>query len=494
MKKLARLTSLPRCGGILVFAFVLATLAAGCGGGAAGGIGSVAGVGSGGSGIASGAVSGLASVIVDGVEYDDISATRQTEDASGTLQNAAVKLGQQVRVRYAGANRAQSIEVQAQLAGPVTAAMAADGTLRVMGQHVRVVIRDTNATQSTATVLEGYASGTAIAVGDDVEVHGSWTFDSSLASHVLVATRIEKLQIPADPVRLGGVVVGISGNVVRLNAPNGLLVSATSLPALAQGNVVRVWAARSALSGVPVPAVRMVNTAIDASDVASGTVTLVSGLVSDFDAATRTFSVQGMRVRLDDGVIVDTTALAQGQFAVVRLRASGSTLLASGIQLRSGMNAADLGRVVRIQGVTRNINWNATTVAFTLRGAPVQAPAAAVSDTCRAVDPTRDFIVDVRGIMTQSADVLTATQVTCSQVIAGQFTGNFVGTITTVDMMGHAFTLVPDGSAVSIRATWDSNTFFAQGPAMMAPGRRVYVEGLLDTAAHTLRLTRVELK
>ena len=59
----------------------------------------MAGVGSGGSGVASGTVTGFGSVIVDGVEYDDSGASRQSEDAAGGLVNAPVKLGQQVQVQ-----------------------------------------------------------------------------------------------------------------------------------------------------------------------------------------------------------------------------------------------------------------------------------------------------------------------------------------------------------------------------------------------------------
>ena len=196
---------------------VLTTLAAAlltaCGGGSGS---DLAGVGSGGSGVASGSVSGFGSVIVDGVEYDDSTATRDTEDATGASVNAAIKLGQRVRLVYAGDKVAQRIEVQAQLVGPVSAAPAADGSMTVMGQRVRVVASASDATRSSPTVLDGYAAAADIRAGDEVEVHGAWAYDAALASNVLVATRFEKRPTPPDPVQLGGVVTAIDGATLRL--------------------------------------------------------------------------------------------------------------------------------------------------------------------------------------------------------------------------------------------------------------------------------------
>lgn len=162
------------------------------------------GVGSGGSGVASGTVSGFGSVIVDGVEYDDSSAARDTEDASSNRGNAELKLGQRVRVVYSGAQLAQRIEVQAQLLGPVTAPVDGAGVVQVMGQKVRLVTSSADATSSNVTLLDGYGSATTIAVGDDVEVPGSWVYDTASASSMLVATRLEKRTDAPSQIQLGG--------------------------------------------------------------------------------------------------------------------------------------------------------------------------------------------------------------------------------------------------------------------------------------------------
>ena len=106
---------------------------AGCGGA---GSDLVAGVGSGGSGVASGSVSGFGSVIVDGVEYDDASAAHLVENGNGSWVNADVKLGQRVRLVYAGSQVAQRVEVQAQLRGPVGSVVDANGRVQVLGQDL----------------------------------------------------------------------------------------------------------------------------------------------------------------------------------------------------------------------------------------------------------------------------------------------------------------------------------------------------------------------
>ena len=166
-------------------AFVLAA----CGGG---GSTDLAGVGSGGSGVASGTVSGFGSIIVDGVEYDDSSATHQAQDADGASVNVAVKLGQRVRLVYSGAQVARSIEVQAQLLGPVTVAPGTDGVLQVMGQRVRLVTSSADPTLSSLTVLAGYADTASIHAGDEVEVHGAWAFDSTLGANVRSAVPVNR--------------------------------------------------------------------------------------------------------------------------------------------------------------------------------------------------------------------------------------------------------------------------------------------------------------
>ena len=473
----------------------LAVILAACGGG--GGGSNVAGVGSGGSGIASGSVTGFGSIIVDGVEYDDSNATRQAQDAAGGAVNAAVKLGQRVRLVYSGANVAASIEVQAQLAGPVTAAPAPDGTLAVMGQTVRIVAGGADASQSSPTVLDGYAAAAEIAAGDDVEVHGAWVFDAVAATNVLVATRIEKLAEAADPVQLGGVAVAIDGATLRLNSASGTQIAA-ALPALAVGDVVRVWAARSALAAAPVQAMRVAGNPISVADLAGNASVSLSGLASNFDAAARTLDVQGVRVRVPEGVAMDAAALARGEFVTVRM-SGGMGMVASAVTLRSGQAGADLGRTVQVNGVTSGIDWSAASVAFNLRAAAIEADAAVIADSCRVVGPLANVYVQVRGTLAQSGAVVTAAAVSCMQSLPGTVMASYRGMLTAVNPAAQTLSLttgmpgMPGMAGHALNATWDARTYFEKHPASLPIGLRVEVEGVLVQGSNTLRLSRVSL-
>ncbi len=471
-----------------LLAAVAAALLAACGGG--GGL-DVAGVGSGGSGVASGSVTGFGSVIVDGVEYDDSAATRQAEGADGTKSNVAVKLGQRVRVLYAAGQLATQIEVQSQLVGPVTTVPGADGVLTVLGQRVRVVTGSADATQSSPTVLDGYASADAMIAGDEVEVHGAWAYDSTAAANVLVATRIEKRSDRLDPVVLGGVVTAIDGTTIRLNSASGTQVRAASLPALAPGDVVRVWASRSALSTSPVAALRVATNSV-AADLAGNASVSVSGLASHFDPVARTVVVQGVKVKLADDVAVDADALARGGFVTVRLSGSSSgTPTASAVSQRG--NGSDLGRTVEVKGVMRGVDWTAASVSFVLRGTAIQASAGVIANACRMASSSTDLLVEVRGTTAGSGAVVSASSVTCSTSFSGSPTADYAGALTAINPATRSLSLRESATGQIIVAVWDDKTYFEQLPASLPIGLEVEVEGVMDKGSSTLRLSKVRV-
>ena len=157
------------------------TLAVGCGGGDSG-------VGAGGTGaplsFSRGPISGFGSIIVNGVHFDDSTASVVDDDGNALSNLQSLRLGSVVDVQggvvAAGATTASTIHVHVDLVGPVTAAYsAATGRLSVLGQSVRVL---------TSTALDGFAGGApAIPAGSVVAV--SSLYDK--ATGVYVATRID---------------------------------------------------------------------------------------------------------------------------------------------------------------------------------------------------------------------------------------------------------------------------------------------------------------
>lgn len=143
--------------------FLVVTLVA-CGGGG----GSSAGVGTGGTGsFAVGTISGFGSIIVNGVRYDDSSASVLDDDDNASSASA-LAIGQVVELRGSVASdgltgAASSVSYYSELKGPVTAVNAGGGTVTVFGQVVSV---------TATTLFQGVSGLFALASGNVIEVFG----------------------------------------------------------------------------------------------------------------------------------------------------------------------------------------------------------------------------------------------------------------------------------------------------------------------------------
>ncbi len=455
----------------------------GCGGG------SIAGVGSGGSGTASGTVSGFGSVVVDGVEYSDSNATVQRPGPDGTLANADLQLGQRVQLVLGNSTVAQSITVVSQLVGSVGSVPDSNGWMQVLGQWVRLVDNTSDSTRSSLTILGGYSALGSIRSGDAVEAYGSWVWDNSKAATVLVATRLQKLSLAPTVVQLGGVVYGLSGTQFHLNTATGTLVQASALPSgLANGQVVQVWTRNA--NTTPVAASRVVVAEVLAQDLDSAQTLTLGGLASQYNASTRTVVVQGTTVQLAANVVVDTAALAAGQFVSLQVQRVGNTLVASAASLRSGSGPNDdQGGISMLSGVTSGIDWSTSSVSFQLRGVNVVAAAAVINNSCRAAALTADVSVQALGRVQASGQAITATQVLCSQTVVSGAVLQREGVVTSVQTTANS--LVLRTSQGNVTATWDNQTYFAQSPATLV-GVQVEVEGVLDGSTLRLRTVRLE--
>lgn len=306
----------------LLAAGLVTTLVA-CGGG---GGGSSAGVGTGGTGsFAVGTISGFGSIIVNGVRYDDSSASVLDDDDSSS-SSSELSIGQVVEIRGSVnsdgiTGTASSISYYAELKGPITAVGA--NTVTVFGQVVNV-----NAT----TVFEGTAglvSGpTGLAVGNVVEVYGLPD-----ASGAITATRIEREATTiagfGGEYRIRGVVSGTVATTPGVRFTVGTVI--VQVPDATNPDVVRGTIA----DGVFVK-VRLAKTEISPNTYTATRVRVkerayesgvnkaeVQGLISDFTSSSARFKVNGYPVELgtsvtyeDEGAVGD---LADG----VRIEAKG---------------------------------------------------------------------------------------------------------------------------------------------------------------------------
>ena len=305
---------------------------------------------------ASGPISGLGSVIVGGVRFDD-SAARVEDDDGAAHAARELKLGMMVEIQAgsiddnAAKASASLIRFGSELVGPVASIDATAQTLRVLDQTIEV--------KSTTVFEDGLAGFAAITVNQVLEIHAQ--FDA--ASGHYVATRIEG-EAGATVFRLRGVVSALDTTAKNFKIGDAVInygsVAAADLPAaFANGQRVRVrlqtaqvggqWVAITVRTGV-----RKVDDIGDAR---------VRGLVTAFTSPQQ-FEVQGIVVDATNATFEPNAAAVKlGVMVEVRGRASAGKIVASRVKVRDERDD-DLRRV-ELHGEVSALDTTAKT--FTLR-------------------------------------------------------------------------------------------------------------------------------
>lgn len=171
--------------GIALVAPIAVAVLVACGGG---GDGMTSAPGSGGEGaqtVASGTLTGLGSIYVNGIEYDDSTATI-TDDLGNSFPASALKLGMQVQLTgkdpttSTGMGNAGTIVFTSNLEGPVDSTDATASTVTVLGQTVGVNVD----TVWDTTLVNGLAGLTA---GELLKVYS--LYDGATGRYI--ASRVE---------------------------------------------------------------------------------------------------------------------------------------------------------------------------------------------------------------------------------------------------------------------------------------------------------------
>jgi hypothetical protein len=395
----------------LLGAMTLSVLAVACGGGGGGGS-NTAGVGTGGTGsYASGSISGFGSVIVNGVRFDDSSASVSDDD--GVSHNRSeLKLGMVVGISGGALSddvatglstgTATTIQYVSELKGSVGTVNLAGGTLQVLGQTVKV---------NTGTFFEGFANGLAsVTTGNEVEVYALY----DAASATFVATRIE--------LKSGLTVYKLSGRVASLNTSTqtfvlgGQVVSysgiaASQLPALSNGLAVRIKLQPAQVSGAWV-ATQIRNSAVSVPDRAEAE---LEGIVSDF-ASLSNFKIDGVSVNaagagvvFEDGVAAN---VVNGQRIEVKGTMQAGVLVASRVEIESesgGSGGSNGGAEIRLIGpITSADQPNSS---FVLKGLTVRYNGSTQFDNGSAASLAASVSVEVRGGLSASGTEVVATRI-----------------------------------------------------------------------------------
>lgn len=375
----------------LLLAALLALLLGGCGGGGPVQIAAPGVVGTGPTAVTVGTISGFGSIIVNGVEFDDTGADVR-DDAGRSRGRGDLKLGMVVEVRGSvdeatRTGRASSIRIVSGVRGAVQAVDAAAGTLRVLGNEVRV---------TTQTVYDGLVGLSALKVGDKVEVFGY--FDA--ASEALVATRVARAaSVPDAEQTTRGVVAALDAKARRfrlgtLTVDYGGARLEDLKSGLADGTVVQVTGTLK--EGELLVATRVEGEDIDLGDAGKGS---VEGEVSSFASAAR-FRVDGFTVDASGARFTGGRAgdLANGVRVRVEGELRGGVLVATGVEIRR----PDAGEAehFELKGVVANF---VSVSNFEVKGQRVDASAAHFENGA-AADLANGVAVRVEGRLTGTAE------------------------------------------------------------------------------------------
>jgi hypothetical protein len=347
---------------------------------------------------ASGPISGLGSIIVNGVRFDDSSARIEDDDDGSTHSSRRLKLGMMVEVQSSVVNEATAraaatlVRFGSEITGPLAAKDDAAQTLRILDQTVEV---------RTNTVFDDSLAGgfAALGVGQVLEIHA--LFDPSTGRYV--ATRIED-KTGALLYRLRGRISALDTVVKTFRIGDAQInygsVPLAELPPLANGLRIRVQLQTTPLAGQWVATglrtgLRRVEDIADAR---------VRGLVTAYTSSQQ-FEVQGIPVDASGAVFAPSAAAVQlGALVEVRGRADSGTITASRVRV-IGRDDDDWQRV-ELHGDVSALDPVAQT--FMLREVRVNYSRVVEWRDGRPTDLANGKALEVKGVWSEDRRVLFA--------------------------------------------------------------------------------------
>ncbi len=374
----------------------MAALLVACGGG---GDAPAAGGGATAQSFSSGPISGLGSIIVNGVRFDDSSArVENDDDDSSSHSSRDLKLGMMVEIQAgsiddnAARASASLIRFGSELVGPVASIDTAASTLRVLDQTIEV--------KPTTVFEDGLAGFAAIAVNQVLEIHAQ--FDAGTGRHV--ATRIERedsvtafrlrglvsaLDMTAKTFKIGDAVINF-GSIAAANLPAAFANTQRVRVRLATAQVNGQWVATSVRTGM-----RKVEDHGDAR---------VRGLVSAFTSPQQ-FEVQGIVIDAANARFEPNAAAVKlGAIVEVRGQASAGKIVATRVKVRNEHDD-DLQRV-ELHGLASALDPVAQT--FMLRDVKVNFSRVVEWKDGRPADLANGKQLEVKGVWSEDRRVLFA--------------------------------------------------------------------------------------
>lgn len=405
---------------------------ASCGGGLSVAING-GGVGTGGTGIVAGTITGLGSVVIDGVRYDDSHATIETRPdlvASQPLALADLQIGQYAWLDLDANGTPTRVRVESQLVGPAAAVNVAAGQFSVWGQTVTV---NSDPSRGPVTALAGYGSLADLHAADPVQVYGVMQAGDS-GGDVIRATRIERLAAATPLARVTGTLQS-SGSGFRLAGHALELSGVASAPALASGTAVSAtfpWNTTSSGAWAVHSVVALAHSAGGPVNVSGVAHVLGNG---DVEVQGVEFNVASLPASVRD-------AIGEGRYVTV----NGTTTDQDGHGIAAGVSALPTsGRAAQVRGSITAVSGTST---FVVRGQVIDASHAQFSGGSLSTIAVGQY-VEVTGAQTPTAIV--AGTVTFDSAPPDGAVVDLMGTVESVDPTNSQVkVLTSDGEVVTM--------------------------------------------
>ncbi|MEZ5499120.1 MAG: DUF5666 domain-containing protein [Steroidobacteraceae bacterium] len=435
-----------------------------------------------------GTISAFGSVVMNGVHYDTNGAAI-THNGQSVVQSA-LAVGQVARLNGAvsmseGRGRADRIDVDDQVVGPVSAVDAAAGTLTVLGQQVTV---DSN-TSFAQNVTSGDLTG--VAVGDVVEVAGLESADGSIrATRIEIESAGETFQIVGTVSALDSATSVFKINDLTVNYASAMVNGfASGAPADGEMVIARGTAFDAATTTLTASSLRPADDSGDGGR--EGSRAEREGLITRFVSATD-FDV-GQQAVTTDGTTKFIGGTAADLALNVHVEAEGSlnasgVLVAAKVKIFSAGIAELVGEVTAVDATAGTLTVLDTTVTVTSTTRLEDRSNSRVSQFSLADIAVGDT-VEVRGFEDPiGSGAVTATRLERERPRATSKVGGFFSATTppqfeilgvTVDASAATFysnaSQDSENKDSSRGSTLTADEFFAQ-----APGRVVFASGTFD--------------
>jgi hypothetical protein len=345
-----------------------------------------------------GTISGFGSVIVNGVRFDDRTATVVGDDEAASSNNE-LKLGMEVEIQSdKDSGQASRIAYGSALLGPVTSVNKGSTTLVVLGQTVRV-------TRSTVFGTDLVGGINAVKVGSVVNVHG--LFDASTGT--TVASRVD-LKPNAPVYRLRGLVSNLDTAAMTLNLGGQpvsyKVLSATEAPqGLANGKVFRARLETTQVNGYWVA--RRLKSAESHEE--NQHEAHKSGFITEFTSPT-SFKVNGLTVDASQVRFPGKEdSLKLGARVEIQGTVVNGVLMATKVEVNDDQKEHERG--FELHGAISALDASAKT--FVLRTVTVSYAGTVTYQGGTAADLTgpKAAKVEVRGVMSADGTILNATRI-----------------------------------------------------------------------------------